>query len=286
MSFRRIGQWGMVGALAFGACAYLSYALDRMQLRESALCVVGARNNSTQKTLSLMHWVHAIPQTAENRRHFLLPRLRATPMQVLESGGDCADKSRLLSAMLREVGVQSTMVMLFDPRTQRATHTVVCAFLEDGSTMVVDPAYGLSFPVGESGRYLGLSDLRSDPLLLDKRLRELRQARGRRDPIQVYDPAAAGYSLASSINWNRNPLTRWVYELLLPTWGEDIYSMPRPRFLEEPKLLIALVSSLLFAAVLILHGVAVQVRYMTRTWSAIARERRLPDMSHWTAVKT
>jgi len=284
MSFRRLSQLGMVSGFMLGATAYLSYTLDGFELREAALRVTVTMTSSTEKTLALLDWVHAIPQTAENRRHFLIPRLRATPMQVLESGGDCADKSRLLSAMLRQVGVNSTMVMLFDPRNQQATHTVVCAFLENGSTMVVDPAYGLSFPDSDTGRFLGLTELRRNPSRLDARLRELRATASRRDPVQVYDPTAASYAMASSINWDKNALTRTLRDLLLPSWGDELYSMARPRVLEEPKLLVACLGLALSLALLIVQAVAGRVRKLAGSHALTTSRRETVDLSRWKAV--
>ena len=284
MNLRRVSQSALAGSLLLSAGAYLSFTLDGLQLRETARRVVGTTTSATNKTLALLDWVHAIPQTAENRRYFLIPRLRATPMQVLESGGDCADKSRLLTALLREVGVGSTMVMLFDPRSGHATHTVVCAFLEIGSTMVVDPAYGLSFPDGDTGRYLGLAQLRRHPARLDARLRELRATAGRRDPVQVYDPVAAGYAMAGSVNWNKNALTRGVRDVLLPSWGEGLYAMARPRALEEPKLLVAGLGLALALSMLIVRTAVGRVRKLASSCVPSAERRPEADHSAWKAV--
>lgn len=263
MTFRRATQFGMAGGVLLSAYAYLSLRMDDAQLRDAAAQCVGTKSSAAEKTLALLKWVHDIPQTAENHRFFLLPRLRATPLQVLESGGDCADKSRLLTAMLRQVGVNSTMVLLFDPRSGRSTHTVVCSRLEDGSSMVVDPAYGLYFSDRASGRFLGLTELRRDPSLLTERLRELREQVGRRDPIQVYDADAAGYSLASSFNWNKNFLTRAVRDLLLPSWGDDLYMIPRPRVLEEPQLFVACLGLALSAGLGALQWITTRVRRLS-----------------------
>ncbi len=270
MTLRRGLQFGVAAGLAVGAYSYVSFAQDESSLRKKAAEIVGAKTTSAERTLVLLSWVHEIQQTRENEGYFLWPRLRATPMQVLESGGDCADKSRLLSALLRHVGVASTMVMCFDPRTAASTHTVVCATLEDGSTMVVDPAYGLHFPLGNRGGFAGLADLRKEPAILDERLAVLRAELPRTHPVHAYNAATAGYSQASSLNWNRDGLMRTLHAVLYPSWGDELYSLPRPLFLEEPKLFIAYAGMALSLGLLAVQAI---VRRVRRLWAACVPTR-------------
>lgn len=267
---RRTIQVGVAAGLLVGAYSYVSFVQDESTLRGQAVEVAGMKTTSAEKTLALLAWVHDIHRTRENDRYFLWPRLRATPMQVLESGGDCADKSRLLTALLRHVGVTSTMVMCFDPRTSASTHTVVCAFMEDGSTMVVDPAYALYFPMGDSGRFAGLAELRKTPGILDERLATLRAELPRSHPVHAYNPSTAGYSQASSMNWNRDGLMRTLHAVLYPSWGDELYSLPRPLFLEEPKWLIACVGMTVSLGLLLVRAMVLRVR---RLWAACVPTR-------------
>lgn len=276
MILRRTIQFGVASGLLVGAYSYVSFAQDESSLRKQAAEIAGAKATSAEKTLALLTWVHDIDQTRENDGYFLWPRLRATPMQVWESGGDCADKSRLLSALLRQVGVPSTMVMCFDPKTAASTHTVVCAFMEDGSTMVVDPAYRLWFPLGTRGRFAGLAELRQEAGILDERLAVLRAELPRTHPVHAYNAATAGYSQASSLNWNRDGLMRTLHAVLYPSWGEELYSLPRPLFLEEPKLLIACAGMTVALGFLMVQPMVLRVRRLRSACIPTRARRREP----------
>ncbi len=221
------------------AC-YGSYRVDRFALHRQAIGIVSGASAPSQKVLKLNDWLFRLKGTQANRSYFVWPRLSATPMQVLESGGDCADKSRLLTAMLRELNIESTMVMCFDRETQVPTHTVVEAAIEEGQYMVIDPAYGLHFPKVGSGGYADLLELRRDPGILDRRLDELLLTAHRRSPIPSYRRAAAAYDHAASFNWKKNAFTRFLFERLHAAYGESVYRISRPLLLEEPKLSITL----------------------------------------------
>jgi hypothetical protein len=52
-----------------------------------------------------------------------LEKTGANACQRAPSGGDCADKSRLLSALLNELGVESTLAMLYPCDHCAAVHT-------------------------------------------------------------------------------------------------------------------------------------------------------------------
>jgi hypothetical protein len=237
-SHRILAVLSLVSMVAAAAC-YISYRRDCARLRGIAQTVTAGLENPAERVVALLHWVYRNQSTTENPRHFLLPRLRATPCQVLETGGDCADKSRLLSALLREVEIPASMAMCFDPRTGRPTHTVVVASIAQDREMVVDPVYELSFPKPQHGDYYGLLDLRKDPTILTLRLEELRTQWPRSHPVHSYDSAKAGYSRASCINWERDALTRLLGSILIRRYGNEAYTTPRPVVLEEPKLAVA-----------------------------------------------
>jgi transglutaminase-like putative cysteine protease len=106
--------------LAAGACL-TSYWLDCRELRQLAVRATQSAASDSEKVISLARWVQSIEGTRENDGFFLIRKWRATPMQVVQKGGDCADKSRLLWAMLREIGIRSTMVMCFHRETRQPT---------------------------------------------------------------------------------------------------------------------------------------------------------------------
>jgi hypothetical protein len=228
----------------------VSYIADSAKLREIAQQATQGLANDSEKVIALTNWVHNNRGFHENDGYFVFKKLRATPLQVLESGGDCADKSRLLCAMLREIGIPSTMVMCFHRDTSISTHTVVEAGAGSSQFMVVDPAYNLYFPSEQQSGYHGLLEMRADPRILDRRLSELLASAPRRSPLHSYNPASAAYDYASSINWNKNAATRAVHYLLASWYGDEVYRIRRPLMLEEPKLFIAGV--LVLAAVCLL----------------------------------
>lgn len=226
----------------FAAACYGSYRVDCFHLRAIAELVTAKEPALERRVIRLLRWVHHNERFTGNESYFLLKRLGATPVQVLEGGGDCADKSRLLSAMLREIGIPSTMLMCFDERNGRSTHTVVEARIRDGAYMVVDPAYNMAFPRGDGGGYHGLLALRGDPTILPRRLDELIEQRGRHTPVRSYDRARGAFGAASSINWNKNAVTRMASDLIGVALGDELYRVRRPVVLEEPKLAIAYVA--------------------------------------------
>lgn len=230
------GLWigGALGILAW-VCV-VSYLLDCAKLERTARYITAGDTGNSEKVVKLLSWVHKIDGTSENEQYFVLRRLRATPLQVVAAGGDCADKSRLLSAMLREVGIPATMLVCYHRASRVPTHTVVEARIGADQYMVVDPAYGLAFPKGDSGEYYGLLELRANPAIVDDRIQSLAATEPRTSPIHAYNPISAAYDHATTINWNKNAFTRIAGGLAMLWIGDAIHRLPRPILLEEPKL--------------------------------------------------
>jgi hypothetical protein len=59
--------------------------------------VTARLTSDSAKISAINHWVYRNQGFAKNDRFFLVPALGPTPNQVLASGGDCGDKSRLVS---------------------------------------------------------------------------------------------------------------------------------------------------------------------------------------------
>lgn len=236
----------MLAAMA----SFGSYRADCLRLRAVAREVTAKVTSPSDRVLALLHWVYYNRGFASNDGYFVLKALGATPVQVLEGGGDCADKSRLLSTLLREVGIPSTMVMCFDKRSGRPTHTVVEARIGPADYMVVDPVYDLHFPRPGSAGFYDLIELRRDATILPRRLDELAALRGR-SPIIAYNRDLNVYDEASSINWRKNRATRLGRAVLSLIWGEEVNRLRRPLVLEEPKLAVGWLS-IAFCIVLVL----------------------------------
>lgn len=234
-------------SLTTAAALYATLLVDRAELRATARDVTTGCRDDADRVLALLHWVHAHHGTTRNPAHFLWSKLRATPVQVLGRGGDCADKSRLLAAMARELSMRATLAMCVDKPGGRPVHTVVDVMLADGSTMLVDPAFELSFPRGGGatasggrGQYFSLADLRREPDLLIERLNRLRAERPWPALVHFYDERRIGYAGATTINWDKNLAVRAIGNVMEGVMGERLYALPRPWFLEEPKAFVAL----------------------------------------------
>ena len=263
----RLSGWVIVvcSFAAAGAC-FVAYQQDSSQLRVAAREIIADANSPAQRVLALLHWVHENGGTGQNESFFVLPELRATPLQVLETGGDCADKSRLLCALLREVEIPATAAMCFDAPSGMPTHTIVEAQPEEGVYMVVDPAYDLYFPRDDPPGYYDLLGLRRDPDLVSRRVAELFSAGPPGNEAELYylRPSTT-YAYVSTINWNKNGLLRLVQRPLRRWYGDEVYRLPRPVLLEEPKLFVAAATLLPgLVSLLILGGAAYAKRHGRR----------------------
>jgi hypothetical protein len=175
-----------------------------------------------------------------NDSYFLLPIfhfLRPTPWQVIEKGGDCADRSRLVIALMHLRGIQASKWALYDAQGE-SRHAVVQADVESGK-MVVDPLFGIWFPKPEGG-YYAIPELKQDSAILPQRISELR-AKGLRpgvDRLETYRFDQYVYSNARTINWNKSAIFRISYSFLHRILGERVDDLRRPAFVEEPALMV------------------------------------------------
>lgn len=197
----------------------------------------------------LTHWVANLPGSKRNPSGFGLASLRATPCQVIESGGDCADRALLLCALLQRAGLRATRLMLFDEEDGRPVHTVVEARLPNGDAHLADPTFDLDFPRPDGRSYYGLAELRRDPDILTSRVEQLRASRPWPARIIFYPLKDRTYHGASTFNWRANTLTRCAYAVLHPLWRDRLHGWPRPAIMERPQLTCA-------AAVLLAGGAA------------------------------
>ena len=216
----------------------LSYSQDRRRLRGIALEVCGGAPKDGRAVAVLNHWIYANRGFAKNRHRFVHRKLGPTPVQVLEHGGDCADKSRLLIAMLQTVRVPSTAVMLYDTAGGVATHTVVEARVA-GARIAADPVFDIVFPDGRGG-FFGIRDLRALPARLPQRLDELVAERGAADKVSHYKRETESYRWPRTINWEKNGVLRALARGLR-LFVDEPALLPRPRILEDPKLLVGAV---------------------------------------------
>lgn len=221
-----------------GMYVLLDWRSDNKELLTFARTVIQGGTINGQDIERLNDLVYHTGGFAKNNRYFLLSALGPTPIQVLREGGDCSDKSRLLSAILDEMKIPATLVMLAPCDTCPFGHTVVEAQTRDGP-IAVDPVYNISFP-SSTGHYYGIRDLRDDSDILQDRLGELILQRGSKSKVAFYRRGADGihYSYPVTINWEKNFLTRFI-GAFLARYVDEPFLIYRPRWLEDPKLLIA-----------------------------------------------
>lgn len=225
---------------ALGAVfCYACYRRDRASIREIARIQTADSSTAPERVLTLLHWVYHNHGFHENAEYFLVPRWRATPMQIVNAGGDCADKSRLLWALLDELSIRSSMVMCFDPSGQYPVHTVVEAQVGRDEYMVADPVYDMCFPRPDGSGYYGLLEMRADSQILGDRLWILRATFNHRHPVHAYREERAVYTHASSMNWTRNKASRCLGSIFRGVVGDAMYRWRRPAVLEEPQLACA-----------------------------------------------
>lgn len=226
-----------LGFLLFGTIELVSWNADRARLRALAVAVAAPAHGEVERLTRLTDWLFRNVKPGKNRRYHLWRKLDATPIQILEHGGDCEDKSKLLAVLLRELDVESSLAMLYPCVPCESRHTVVLVETRAGWTLA-DPAYGFTFPDRRGGSYT-IETLRAEPALLQNRLAELRAARGAVDVINQYHRDRDIYVHMMTFNWNKNALMRGIADLLQAT-GIEPWSVPRPLFLDDPKQFFAL----------------------------------------------
>lgn len=221
--------------LVFSLVFYVSYKNDIQYLKSIVLSQISIEN-SPKIFESINHWIYRNKGFKKNQSYYFVKSLGPTPIQILEQGGDCTDKSILLVAMLESIGIDSTLVMLFDEDNLDSTHTVV--EVRSGEfRAAADPVYDLVFP-NPSGGYYGIENLRKNPALLLNRLDNLIDIRGTSDKIIYYRRDNETYRFASTINWKKNNLLK-ITASILKKMGIEAVEIRRPHFMDDPKLLIS-----------------------------------------------
>lgn len=256
-------------SLFFSFAIGLSWIKDNASLRKQALAVVGRQTSRSASVVALNNWVYGNRGFAKNKESFLFSALGPTPVQIMRSGGDCADKSRLLSAMLFQIGISSGLVMIYPCPTCMPIHTVVEAEYENGR-MVIDPIWDIDYPL-LNGKYLGVADMAGTDLGR-KRLIHLKEKIGPSGKIWSMPPSEATFDYARAINWDKNGDTRAATKLLRKL-GIEPNSLFRPRMLEDPKLAIWLLSLWLSISVFSI-GLVVEIRSRKRRRNSLGAQQR------------
>ncbi len=215
---------------------FVDWQHDNALLRQQAVEITTNLSTDSSRVRAINDWVYQNKGFGKNDHYFIVPALGPTPNQVLESGGDCSDKSRLVAAMLNELNIEAGLVMISPCRNCGFIHTVVEAQYERGR-MVVDPIWHVDYPTAD-GRFLGVRDIAGTSRGRD-RVAELQRERGPSDKIAVMPATEATFDYAVAVNWEKNMATRTV-AAALHLLGYTPEQMFRPRFIEDPKLSLSL----------------------------------------------
>lgn len=226
--------------IAIGLAAGLFFARERQEDQNMFRGVIAANIDAPRGTGAFVEelnsWVYNKEGFAKCGARYVWAPLGPTPMQVFEEGGDCSDKSRLLSAMLDAVDIDSTLVMLQPCRTCASTHTIVNAYVA-GDTVAADPVYDIVWP-DSAGGYYGVAEIRDQPALLQNRLAELKRQRPIPDKINYHSEDEMKYGFPKTVNWDRDPVFRTMGTAV--SWFTDEpYLIDRPRLFEDPKLFLS-----------------------------------------------
>src|SRR5712675_3418184 len=184
---------------------YFNWQQDSAVLRRQTLAITAHLDSDSARIRAVNDWVYHNKGFDPNDQYFVVSALGPTPIQVMARGGFCADKSRLVAAMLNSIGIDAGLVMISPCLYCGFIHTVVEAQYENGR-MVVDPIWNIDFPT-EDGKFLGVMDLAGTSRGRD-RIVELQHQRQATDKIAGIPEMDAMFDYAVSINWNRNIVTR------------------------------------------------------------------------------
>ena len=197
----------------------------------------------------------------QNSSYFLLPIfsfLRPMPRQVIEQGGDCADRSRLVIRLLRLHGIKASKWALYT-KEMKSVHAVVELEAETGK-MVVDPLFGIWFPRPDGG-YYGIRELRQSPSILQDRVHSLLQegVQPGFSDLRSYPLNEYTYQYAKTINWEKWVGMFLVYESLKLVMGQAIDDLRRPTFVEAPQLMVVVIAGAIQGGLVVLYVARIRI---------------------------
>lgn len=232
-SFHRAALYIALGVL-LASVAGVAYVGIGFLRQEAVLSQIVAKYSlegisATAAILANNEYVSHLENFEENRTRFL-GFLGPTPLDVVEGGGWCSDRSRLLAALLNNSGIPAHVVMLRPCEGCSSNHTVVEAFTGD-FWMAVDPTYGLVYSKSD-GTYASIEDLEKGSELVHKTILSYQGDNAR---AASYDLHRYSYKYPLRMNFDRDPLTRFFGEALT-LFVERLELVRRPQLLERPRL--------------------------------------------------
>ena len=272
----KAARWAWLAAMMVcvtsGAYCWIAHSIEQAAMQSVAVALTRSDADPEAKAIALARFVHANGGTRRNPGWFGIPSWRATPLQVATTGGDCADKSRLLVALLSGIGLRATPVLCFDSVTGTPAHTMVEVEPVQGRHMVLDPAYNLWFPK-PGGGYHDIDELRANPSIVPARVVEIQNhLPSARPRHEYYLRSRADYHTASTFHWNRGPLTKALFTIFQAVLGDSVFRLPRPIWLEDPILKGFLTA---FLCALLLGAMPVLLRTVARRARTVSAAQEL-----------
>ena len=254
----------IVAAIAclFGLqCICIVHYLNEEKFLSNLMDTIAPRSlPPSEHAIKVLEFLKPLPEI-ENSSYFLLPIfsvLRPMPRQVIEQGGNCADRSRLVIRMLRLHGIDATKWALYT-KEMKSVHAVVELEAETGK-MVADPLYGLWFPRPDGG-YYDIKELRQSSSILQGRIQTLLREgmRPGSSNLKSYPIDEYTYQYTKSINWEKWVVTWPLYKALSVILGPSLDDLRRPAFVEAPQLMVIIFTAALQAGLITIYFALVRM---------------------------
>lgn len=158
-----------------------------------------------------------------------MPFIGASPGAVLERGGCCSGRSRLLILALARLGIPAFQITLYHANGN-AQHCLVQAWI-GADPLILDPSYGVSY-AGRDGRPIGLADLQDGQV---PRLVSLPGVESDGYPRNSYYDF--NYADTRTANWTASAARRVAYRTIRALIGQRADKLEVPELLEWPQYL-------------------------------------------------
>jgi hypothetical protein len=236
---KRLFQLALAILVLAQAGVFLIYERDQHYLSQLMDKISEPAAPPSVQAQRVLNYLRDVP-VITNESYFLSPVfhfMRATPRQVSEQGGDCADRSRLMIALLRTHNIEASKWALYSPE-MKPVHAVVEIQTEQGP-MVADTLFGITYPKPDAG-YYSVAQLRDNPALYRERIAYLQSihARPGGEKVEQYPLNRYVFENARTINWEKSPVMHLVYRALRGTLGDRANRITRPFVAEQPALMV------------------------------------------------
>jgi hypothetical protein len=160
--------------------------------------------------------------------------LGATPSAVIQLGGCCSDRSRLLILALAELDIRAYQITLYH-HEGHAQHCLVEAYLQD-ERLIVDPSYGFFYTDAHGGS-LSLEDLQAGKRPIYVPLRAGETCGYPANPYYDFD-----FEASKTANWTKTVARRLLYRALRSVRGSAADRLEVPAALEWPQHLVMVIA--------------------------------------------